>query len=95
MNVAVNKEIERLRSLSLSDLTVLPPIKECEVVIDGTVIPFIIWHDQLPNGDHRIVVQANRKKWLGIVTYFIANGFAVTTSDSLRSLTDEELCSFM
>jgi hypothetical protein len=94
MNVVVSKEIERLRSLNLSDLIALPSINEGEAVIDGTVIPFIIWHDLLPTGDHRIVVQANRKKWLGIVTYLTADGFAVTTSGSLRGLADDELDSF-
>lgn len=95
MNMAVRKELERLSVLDSFELMALPSIKEGETVVDGTAIPFIIWHDLLPSGEHRIVVQANRRAWLGLGVYLDADGFAVTASGSLRSLTDEELDSFM
>ena len=94
LNAAVLDEVERLKTLTLSQMTSLPPSAERHLPVDDDVIVLTTWHDLLPSGEHRIVAQAGRNAMLGLGVYLKADGFAVSDTGDLRRLSDDELTSF-
>jgi hypothetical protein len=94
LNAAVRDEVGRLKALTLSQMTSLPPSAERKLTVDDEVIVLTTWHDLLPSGEHRLVAQAGRKAMLGLGVYLSADGFAVSDTGALRSLSDDELTSF-
>ena len=95
LNAAVREEVQRLKALDFSHVVDLPASTERQVAVDAQTIAVVVWHDMLPNGEHRIVAQANRKTRLGFGVYLSADGFAMSGDGEMRSLSDEELSSFM
>lgn len=94
LNAAVLDEVERLKTLPFSQLMSLPSLSERQVIVGEDMVDVIIWHDSLPSGEHQIVVQSNYQALLGMVTYLSADGFAVSDTGALRTLSDDELSSF-
>lgn len=94
LSAVVSKEMGRLRTLDLAQLVNLPASSERQEDIDGHSVTIVIWHDTLPNGEHRIVVQVSRRILLGLAGAASADGFAVSDSGAKRDLTSDELTSF-
>jgi hypothetical protein len=94
MEALVHRELEELRALSLEQICALPASKAEQVQIDGKDVTVGIWHDVLPAGAHRVVVQAIKERWGGITAKVIAQGFELSSDTSLRTLTPEELYDF-
>ncbi|MFO0447122.1 MAG: hypothetical protein ACK52I_00275 [Pseudomonadota bacterium] len=94
LNAAVRDEVERLKTLTLSQMTSLPPSAERKLTVDDEVIVLTTWHDLLPSGEHRIVAQAGQKTIFGLGVYLSADGFAVSGTGTVRTLSDDELTSF-
>lgn len=90
----VNEQLARLAALSFDALTALPEVQSEEIVINGKRFTLSIWHDLLESGEHRIVVQACKRGFLGLFGWMQADGFAVNSHNERRSLTDEERSPF-
>jgi hypothetical protein len=90
----VHKKLEELRVLGWEQICALPASKVEQVHIDGKDITVCVWHDVLPTGAHRVVVQAIKERWGGITAKVIARGFELSSNRSLRTLTPEELYDF-
>lgn len=94
LNAAVRDEVERLKTLTLSQMTSLPPSAEKKLTVDDEVIVFTTWHDLLPSGEHRLVAQAGQEAMFGLGVYLSADGLAVSNTGAVRSLNDDELTLF-
>jgi hypothetical protein len=94
LNAAVRDEVERLKTLALSQMKGLLPSTERKMTVDDEVIVLTTWHDVLPSGEHRLVAQAGKKVMFGLGVYLSADGFAVSSSGTVRTLSNDELTSF-
>lgn len=95
MIAALAERLNALRALSFVELVKLPDMSDEEVVIvNGKKLKFIVWHDEIVPGQHRIVVGSYRPTYWGMVTYIEADGFVVDEKNEKRPLTAEELMPF-
>lgn len=94
MIAVVNAEIQRLKSLETSELVSFPESQERIMDVEGRATTVIVWHDELPSEEHRIVVQASQRRLFGLIGRACADGFAVGIDGKIRELTEAELSSF-
>jgi hypothetical protein len=94
LDAAVREELERLKALSLSQLIRLPSLKDRKITVDDEALVMTIWHEVLPDGEHRLVVQAGRIPMSGLGVYSSADGFAISNAGAVRSLSADELALF-
>jgi hypothetical protein len=83
---------ERLHAVShktFDELSKLPEMSSEELVFRSRKVTVSVWHDVLRSGDHRIVVQAYRRGWLGIGRTY-AEGFVVNSREEKRALAPAE-----
>lgn len=92
MNVLVADKVALLGTLAPCQLLELPEFSTEEVTTGSKTIKLTVWHDTLPGGEHRFVVQAVDDS--GALGLAIADGFALQKNDSKRALTREELTEF-
>jgi hypothetical protein len=92
--VNVLERVETLKRLGIRHITQLPEMgKEEEAIIRGKKVRFITWHDQLPSGEHRVVVACYEPH--ALASYRIeAAGFAIDPAGRIRELSDDEIDSF-
>ena len=94
MTAAVSNEIQSLKAADASELAALPSSKEKALSIDARKTMMITWHDRLPSGEHRIVVQASQRRLFGLFGQVCADGFALSEDGTIRDLTETEITSF-
>jgi hypothetical protein len=89
----VEQRLGDLRNKSIADLLVLPECTEDAVKIDGKDVKLSTFHE-IVDGKHRVVLQAIRERWGGMMAKVIARGFEIEGDKQLRALTAEELYNF-
>jgi|ERR1051325_1086270 hypothetical protein len=94
MRPIVRARITKLQALDDASLRTLPSLVE-EIEESNPVITIFQYHDQSPNGEHTFVIQASRKRWLGMFTATEVDGFVITTDGSRRGLTESEKWPFI
>jgi hypothetical protein len=78
---------------SADALRALPDSATEQLDDDGKKFLLSVWHDTLPSGDQRVVVQAYQHRILGF-GFMHAVGFLVSANGDKRLLRDEELYEF-
>lgn len=94
LNAVVREEIAQLNHLDPLALAALPASVEKQAVAAGQPVKLVTWHDVLPGGEHRVVVQASRSVFFGMGGMACADGFAVAVTGEKRELTSQELSEF-
>lgn len=98
MDAAMREVVaERLRSLQQLDLGAVKALpaqtKETAPSSLGKV-EIVQYHDTGKTGEHMVVVQALRRRWLGLSTAIEVDGFVVAPDGSRRPLTEQEKWAF-
>jgi hypothetical protein len=93
ITASIRERRDALSHKSFDDLTHLADLSSEQLNLNGTKVTISVWHDNLPSGDHRIVVQAYKPGFLGIGR-MQADGFVVNARDEKRALTVEEWAPF-
>ena len=62
-----------------------------EVALDGKKIKLTTYHETLEGDKHRLIVQAIRPRWGGLINAAIAKGYELSDTGSPRKLRVEEL----
>ena len=83
LNAALAKSIDEIRRL--------PVCAEEEVALDGKKIKLTTYHETLEGDKHRLIVQAIRPRWGGLINAAIAEGYELSDTGSPRKLRVEEL----
>ncbi len=94
IEILVDDRLGELRDRSAAELRLLPPSSTDVVHLDGKDIKLTVYHDNLENDFHRIVVQGVRERWGGITAKVVAQGFVITTDGVKRTLEAAELYDF-
>jgi len=91
MEDIVEQKLSALLTEPVEKLRLLPEFSQQEVVVDGKKIALATYHEILKNGSHRIVVQASRERWGGIVAGVAVGGYELSDTDDPRKLRADEL----
>ena len=79
----VAERINELSSEPFEELSSRPSLESNEIDVEGRRVILSVWHDVVPSGEHRIVVQAYVPGILGIGR-MCARGFTFGRHRSLR-----------
>lgn len=88
----VSGRVSRLKSMTPSELTVLPPVSSEALILRGTQVTLSVWHDLIGATDHRIVVQAHKPGVL--VGRMHAEGFVINDRGETRPLSQDQWAPF-
>lgn len=91
MEELVEQRLNALLAESVEKLRLLPEFSQQEVMLDGKKIALATYHEILKNGNHRIVVQASRERWGGIVAGVAVGGYEFSDTAGPRKLRADEL----
>lgn len=94
MRELVADRIEALQRLDLASIKSLPA-RTREVLSTRSKIAVIRHHDVTETGDHRVVVQAVRQRWLGLFTAIEVDGFVAAPDGTRRPLAEKEKWPFI
>jgi hypothetical protein len=94
MEELVEQRLNALLAEPVEKLRLLPEFSQQEVVLDGKKIALATYREILENGSHRIVVQARRERWGGIVAGVVVGGYELSDTGSPRKLRANELYDF-
>lgn len=94
MEAIVNERLIALRQRDLEFIQSLPEVQKEKISFNGEEWSLVTYHDKVGNDEHLIVVQAGRKKMLGMIYYVWARGFVMNGKGDIRSLTNEEMAPF-
>lgn len=94
METLVEQRLAGLRSKPVADLLTLPKLTEETVKVEGKEVRLCTFHETAETGNHRFIVQGVRERWGGIMAKVIAQGFEITSDETLRTLSQEELYDF-
>ena len=91
---AVAERVRQLRQLDTEAVKLLPPESQEHLSSLGNVT-VTAYHDATEAGEHRVVVQAVRPRWLGISTAIEVDGFVIVADGTKRPLADREKWPFL
>jgi hypothetical protein len=83
LNAVLTKSIDEVRRL--------PDCAEEEVALNGRKIKLTTYHETLESDRHRLIVQAIRPRWGGLINAVIARGYELSGTGNSRKLAAEEL----
>jgi hypothetical protein len=90
----VTDRVRALEQLGLAAIKTLPAQKK-EAVPSLGKVEIIQYHDVGKTGEHIVVVQGLRQRWLGLSTAIEVDGFVVAPDDTRRPLAEEEKWPFI
>jgi len=93
MHSAVDSRFDELSKLDVAAIQALPALREQKISADGKSK---LWeyHDVLDSGEHKVVLQAIRPIWFGLINSVFAVGFVLQADGQKRPLTDKERWEF-
>jgi len=94
MRTIVADRIANLQKLDVAALRALPTHSK-EVLSSEENVALSQYHDVSDAGEHKIVVQVTRPRWLGLSTAIEVDGFVTTTDGTKRPLTDREKWAYL
>lgn len=94
MREAVAERVRKLRQLDIEAVKLLPPESQEHLSSLGNVT-VTEYHEAMETGEHRVVVQAIRPRWLGISTAIEVDGFVIAGDGTKRPLVDREKWPFL
>lgn len=86
---AVRGRVAALRQLDVAAIEGLPAQRREDLPALGKVA-VVEYHDVNDEGDHRIIVQAARRRWFGIFTATAVDGFVLRKDGERRPLSEAE-----
>ncbi len=92
---AVSERLKDLLSADKDDLVSLPDQASDEVTIDAEKFTLSVWHDKSSDSEHRIVVQAYKRQFMGIAGKVYAEGFILNDRDERLTMSFDELVEFI
>lgn len=95
MTAAVSERIKYLLKAEKSELESLPEQSSEEVTTNGMQFTLSVWHDKPSDSEHRIVVQAYKRKLMGIAGKVYAEGFILNDKDDRLQMSSDELAEFI
>jgi hypothetical protein len=93
MIAAASSRLESLLRTPADALRALPDSSTEQLDDDGRNFLLSVWHDTIPSGAHRIVVQAYQHRVLGF-GFMHAVGFTLSPDGNKQILRDEDLYEF-
>jgi hypothetical protein len=90
ITTTIAERLDALSHKSFDDLADLPDMSSEELNFERTKVTISVWHDILPSRDHRVVVQAYKRGFLGLWGHMFVDGFVVTARNEKRALNPEE-----
>lgn len=97
MDAAMREMVaERLRSLQQLDLGAIKalPAQTKETAPSLGKVEIVQYHDTGKAGEHMVIVQALRQRWLGLSTAIEVDGFVVAPDGTRRPLSEQEKWAF-
>jgi hypothetical protein len=89
MRGLVADRVKTLRQLDFDAIKALPPQKK-ETALSLGKVEVIQYHDVVKTGEHLVVVQALRPRWLGLFTAIEVDGFVMAPDGTSRPLAEQE-----
>jgi hypothetical protein len=89
MRAIVTDRVANLRKLDVAALKALPP-QSTEVLSSEEKVTLAQYHEISESGEHKIIVQITRSRWLGLSTAIEVEGFVVVADGTRRPLADQE-----
>ncbi|HKW80317.1 MAG TPA: hypothetical protein VJQ49_04850 [Casimicrobiaceae bacterium] len=93
MRELVADRMKELRQLDFDAVKTLPAHMKMAAPPLGKV-KISQHHNVTKTGDHMVVVQAARERWLGIFTAIEVDGFVITSDGTRRALAEREKWDF-
>jgi hypothetical protein len=78
----------------MDEIRLLPDFITDEAAFEGGVVKLTTYHETLDGDVHRLIVQATRPAWRGLINKVIAEGYEVSGAGSPRKLKPEELYAY-
>ena len=91
MEELVDARLRLLLAKAIEGIRILPECVQEEIMLDGTPCKLTTYHETLEGDEHRLIVQAIRPRWGGLINAAIAKGHIVSAAGVRRELTVEEL----
>jgi hypothetical protein len=98
MDMAMREVVEdRLKVLGQLDFDAIKalPAQKRETAPSLGKVEVIQYHDVANTGEHLVVVQALRSRWLGLSTAIEVDGFVMAPDGTKRPLVEQEKWPFM
>jgi hypothetical protein len=89
MSEVVADRVKALQQLDFDAIRALPAQKK-ETAPSLGKVEVIQYHDVVNAGDHLVVVQALRPRWLGLFTAIEVGGFVMAPDGTRRPLAEQE-----
>ncbi len=94
MEELVDARLNAVLAKSIEEIRTLPDCAEEEVLQDKKKIKLTTYHETLEGDKHRLIVQAIRPRWGGLINAAIARGYELSHTGNRRKLAAEELYSY-
>ena len=91
MEELVDARLNALLAKSIDEVRKLPNCTEEEVALDGKKIKLTTYHETLEGDKHRLIVQAIRPRWGGLINAAVARGYELSGTGNPCKLAAEEL----
>lgn len=94
MRVIIAERIDKLQKLDIATLQSLPPHSQ-ETLLSEVKIAISQYHEISDAGEHKVIVQAIRPKWLGLSTAIEVDGFVCSSDGTRRPLSEKEKWAYL
>jgi hypothetical protein len=94
MESLVEAQLNAVIAKSMDEIRLLPDFTTDETAFEGRVVKVTTYHETLDGDVHRLIVQATRPAWRGLMNEVVAEGYEVSGSGGPRRLKPEELYSY-
>ena len=91
METLVEARLNAVIAKPMDEIRMLPDFTTEETALEGGVVKLTTYHEVLEDNTHRLIVQATRPAWGGLINEVIAEGYEVSAAGSPRRLKPEEL----
>jgi hypothetical protein len=85
----VSERIADLRGYDVAAIHSLPPVLVQKVSAQGQIL-VNQYHDLNEAGEHRVIVQAGKRRWLGLFISTRVDGFVLAADGTKRPLKERE-----
>lgn len=86
-----SQQLAAAQALTESEVAALPAVTACPAASGETLT---LYHDNLAEGRHMVVVQAMRNRWFGLFTSTVVDGFVLERDGTRRALHEREKWDF-
>ena len=94
METLVEARLNTVIAKPVDEIRMLPDFTTDETAFEGRIVKLTTYHEILEGDVHRVIVQATRPAWRGLIQEVIAEGYEVSGAGSPRRLKPEELYTY-